>query len=79
MLTPEEFDLIPNAITVSHTHSNHFDPEFIDPLTCKNLLQPLKVSMLMMSIYTVLVLHIEGVSLIKIHQTMLYMFLKLMA
>ena len=35
MPTPEELDLIPDAITVSHTHSDHFDPEFIYRLNCR--------------------------------------------
>lgn len=35
MPTPEELDLIPDAITVIHTHSDHFDPEFIDRIKCK--------------------------------------------
>ena len=35
MPTPEELDLIPDVITVTHTHSDHFDPEFIDHLKCR--------------------------------------------
>ncbi len=35
MPAPEELDLIPDAITVSHTHSDHFDPEFIYRLNCR--------------------------------------------
>ncbi len=35
MPTPKELDLIPDAITVTHTHSDHFDPEFIDRMGCK--------------------------------------------
>jgi L-ascorbate metabolism protein UlaG (beta-lactamase superfamily) len=35
MPTPEDLYLIPDAITVTHTHSDHFDPEFIDLIKCK--------------------------------------------
>ena len=35
MPTPEELDLIPDVITVTHTHLDHFDPEFIDHLKCR--------------------------------------------
>jgi len=35
MPTPEELDLIPDIITVTHTHSDHFDPEFIEHTTCR--------------------------------------------
>ena len=61
MPTPEELDLIPDVITVTHTHSDHFDPEFIDHLKLGNLLQPLKNSMSMISKYTVLLLPIEEI------------------
>ena len=35
MPTPEELDLIPDIITVTHTHSDHFDPGFIDRVNCR--------------------------------------------
>jgi hypothetical protein len=35
MPTAKELELIPDAITVTHTHSDHFDPEFIDSLNCR--------------------------------------------
>jgi L-ascorbate metabolism protein UlaG (beta-lactamase superfamily) len=35
MPTQKELDLIPDAITVTHTHSDHFDSEFIDHQKCK--------------------------------------------
>jgi L-ascorbate metabolism protein UlaG (beta-lactamase superfamily) len=53
MPTPEELDLIPDAITVTHTHSDHFDPEFIDRIKCKKSIVTVENSMLIMSIYTV--------------------------
>jgi len=35
MPSPEELDLKPDAIIVTHTHSDHIDPKFTDPLKCK--------------------------------------------
>ena len=35
MPSPEELDLKPNAVIVTHTHSDHTDPKFTDPLKCK--------------------------------------------
>jgi L-ascorbate metabolism protein UlaG (beta-lactamase superfamily) len=35
MPTPEELDLNPDVVTISHTHSDHIDPKFTDPLRCK--------------------------------------------
>ncbi len=35
MPTPEELDLNPDVITVTHTHSDHIDPKFTDNLACK--------------------------------------------
>lgn len=35
MPTPEELDLHPNAITITHTHSDHNDPKFTEQLNCK--------------------------------------------
>ncbi len=35
MPTPEELDLNPDAITVTHTHSDHIDPKFTDNQKCK--------------------------------------------
>jgi L-ascorbate metabolism protein UlaG (beta-lactamase superfamily) len=35
MPTPEELDLNPDVITVTHTHSDHIDPNFTDNLKCK--------------------------------------------
>jgi L-ascorbate metabolism protein UlaG (beta-lactamase superfamily) len=35
MPTPEELDLNPDVITVTHTHSDHIDPKFTDNLECK--------------------------------------------
>ena len=35
MPTPEELDLNPDTITVTHTHSDHIDPKFTDNQKCK--------------------------------------------
>ena len=35
MPRPEELDLNPDAITVTHSHSDHIDPGFIDRINCK--------------------------------------------
>ena len=35
MPTSEELYLNPDVITVTHTYSDHFDPDFIDPLRCR--------------------------------------------
>jgi len=35
MPTPEELDLNPDVITATHTHSDHTDVNFTEPLNCK--------------------------------------------
>ncbi len=35
MPTPEELDLNPDAVIITHSHSDHTDPKFIDTLKCK--------------------------------------------
>ncbi len=35
MPTPEELDLNPDAVTITHIHSDHIDLKFIEPLNCK--------------------------------------------
>jgi L-ascorbate metabolism protein UlaG (beta-lactamase superfamily) len=35
MPTPEELDLNPDVVTISHTHSDHTDANFIGSLNCK--------------------------------------------
>lgn len=35
MPTPEELDLNPDVITITHTHSDHTDDNFTEPLTCR--------------------------------------------
>lgn len=35
MPTPEELDLNPDIVTVTHKHSDHYDKEFISRLNCK--------------------------------------------
>ncbi|MGB7968400.1 MAG: MBL fold metallo-hydrolase [Methanobacterium sp.] len=35
MPAPEELDIIPDVITVTHTHSDHIDPEFIEHSDCR--------------------------------------------
>jgi len=35
MPTPEELDLNPHVVTITHTHSDHNDPQFTDQLKCK--------------------------------------------
>jgi L-ascorbate metabolism protein UlaG (beta-lactamase superfamily) len=39
MPTPEELDLNPDVITVTHTHSDHIDPKFTDNLECKKSIE----------------------------------------
>jgi L-ascorbate metabolism protein UlaG (beta-lactamase superfamily) len=35
MPTPEELDLNPDVVTITHTHSDHTDSDFIEILNCK--------------------------------------------
>jgi hypothetical protein len=77
MPTPEELDLNPDAVTITHTHSNHTDPKFTDHLRCKNQLQQFKSLMLRTSTFTVLPHPTEGTISTKTPQTMLSMFSRL--
>ncbi len=42
MPTPEELDLNPDVITVTHTHTDHIDPKFTDNLECKKSIAKLE-------------------------------------
>jgi len=39
MPTPEELDLNPDAVIITHTHSDHTDPKFTDVLSCKKSIE----------------------------------------
>jgi len=42
MPTAEELDLNPDIITVTHTHSDHMDPKFMEHLNCKKSIATLE-------------------------------------
>jgi L-ascorbate metabolism protein UlaG (beta-lactamase superfamily) len=53
MPTKEELSLIPDAITVTHTHSDHFDPKFIDHVKCRKSIVTVEFNANDIQIYSV--------------------------